>query len=382
MKTFATVSRSLRGMTAGMARIASAIALIALCTLVSQSALAAPDSKFGELVTGKGVTVNGTPANGGLTVLSGSRIKVQPEGRAIVNLGRVGRVMLGSEADVVLNFADGKLTGELLTGWATVTAPKGVEIAIKTADGIAASDGQNASVLRIDLTGGTTRVESQSGAKLTDGQKTEFVAAGEEVELSHVDGVFNVARRTLEASAPARVIETASLGEVISASVRGAIESVVLDRTLSAPSRTAPNEDIARRGFESDTRGTQLTQQEAVTCGDFMEFCGGLEVGCVILPQIIKAKAGCTLSFIIKSQNVQIPAHVTIKPFMNSACFRLTPMYPQIVTLNPGQGYVGQINANSCPKNAYQYAQNTLIVIDSDTCGTSYIRVEWATPCK
>lgn len=353
------------------------VASLALCAFASPIALA-DSTQFGELLVAKGVTVNGTTATGGLTVLSGSQIATRQDGRAIVNLGKVGRVTLGSETQIALNFADGKIQGDLLSGWAIISAPAGVEIAIKTADGIAASDGNKASSMRIDLTGGTTRVTSDSAAKLTEAQKTEFVAAGEEVEFSHENGTFAVARRSLEAE-PEVAVST-GFGEVLATSVRTALESVILDRTLATPSSSSPSDELTRRAFASDTAGTQLVEQ-AVTCGDFNELCGGLEVGCDILPIIIKAKAGCTLSFILQSSNVQIPAHVTIRPFMSNACFFLTPYYPQVVTLYPGQGYVGQINARNCPRNAYQFAQNTLIVVESDTCGTNYIRVEWATPC-
>lgn len=364
-------SQSGRGMS-----LFALVGSLVLCAFASPLALA-DSTQFGELLVAKGVTVNGTPATGGLTVISGSQIATRQDGRAIVNLGKVGRVTLGSETQIALNFADGKIQGDLISGWAVISAPAGVEIAIKTVDGIAASDGNKGSSMRIDLTGGTTRVTSDSAAKMTEAQKTEFVAAGEEVEFSHENGTFAVARRTLEAEP---TVASAGFGEVLAASVRTTIESVILDRTLATPSSSSPTDELTQRAFASDTSGTQLIEQ-AVTCGDFNELCGGLEVGCDILPFIIKAKAGCTLAFILQTRNVQIPAHVTIRPFMSSACFRLSPTYPEVVTINPGQGYVGQINARNCPRNAYQFAQNTLIVVESDTCGTNYVKVEWATPC-
>lgn len=359
----------------GMARftLLTAIAIVTLAT----GAFADP-SQFGELLVAKGVTVNGTPATGGLTVVSGSAIATKSDGRAIVNLGKVGRVTLGSETQLILNFSEGKLSGDLVSGWAVVSAPRGVAISIKTSDGIATADGDNASNLRIDLTGGTTRVEADK-ATLTNGDKKEFVAAGEEIEFKLEDaGFVSVARRSLEA--PAAVPEVGSIGDVIAASVRGAVESVILDRTLATAGSSTAASDVTRTAYVNDTKSTQLVEQ-VVTCGDFNELCGGLEIGCQILPFIIKAKAGCTLGFILSTSNVQIPTNVTIRPYMGSACFFLSPSYPQVVTIPPGGAYAGQINARNCPRNAYQFAQNKIIVAESDNCGTQYIQVEWATPC-
>ncbi len=366
MKDTATTSRDY----SGIARVALGFMIAALVAFGSGTALAGTETReSGELLVARGVVVNGTPATGGLTVLSGSTIKTEPDGRAIINLGKFGRVMLGSEAEITLRFTDGHLSGDLISGWALVSAPKGIEIAIKTVDGIAAADGEKASELRIDLTGGTTRVESEA-ASLSDGKKTEFVAAGEEVELSRADGIPAYSRRALDVAVAEQAL--GGFGEVLSASVRGAIESVILDRTLAGRSVASTEEDLTRRAFEGDTRSTQLAQQDTTP----------VQPDCQILPNLIKAKAGCTLGFILRTQNIATPTVLTIKPFMNSACFRVTPTFPQAITINPGQGVSGQINANSCPSNAYQYAQNKLIVVQSNTCGTVYIRVEWATPCR
>lgn len=366
-----------------MLRVTLKLVLAALCTLVFQTALATPlNEEFGQLMVAKGVTVDGIPATGGLTVISGSRIKTQTEGRAILNLGKLGRVQIGAEAEIALKFAEGSITGELVSGWAVFSSPKGVDIAIKTTDGTAVADGDKPSVLRIDLTGGTTRVEVDGAARLSDGTKTEFVAAGEEVELSRETGAPVYARRALETpESEQAVVETIGWAEMLAAGLRATVESVVLDRTVAAPGGGGPSGELARRAFTTDTRTTNLTQQE-VSCGEFNELCGGLEIGCFVFPQIIKAKAGCALQFIIRTERVQIPAHITIRPFFNNACFRLTPTFPQIITLNPGQGYVGTINAISCPRNANQLPSSGLIVLQSDTCGTFYIRVEWATPCR
>jgi hypothetical protein len=378
MNTIATAARF-----RGIIRVALSFAVVSVIALATQPAFAASDSKeTGELLVARGVTINGTAATGGLTIVSGSQIKTKPDGRAIVNLGKLGRVMLGSDSEIVLRFANGKLSGDMTSGWAVVSAPKGVEIAINTANGIAAADGDASSVMRVDLTGGTTRVETQSSAKLISGRKTEVVAAGEELEFAAADAGGDVAinRRPIESGS---VVEVSGLSQLVATSVRAALETVILDRTLATPtSSTRPTLDLERQEFFNDTKSTQLVEQQ-VTCGQNGIICTPEQqsFGCTVLPIIVKAKAGCSLGFILQSNNTS-PMNVSIRPYMGGACFRLTPTYPQTVVIPPGGTYPATINAKSCPKNAYQFAANKMIIVESDLCGLQYIRIEWANPCN
>lgn len=353
------------------------ISLAGMLILAAHSVIAAPDVReplaLGELLVAKGVTVNETPATGGLTLTSGSQIRTEADGRAIVNLGKLGRVTLGSEADISLTFTDGAISGELRAGWIIVSATQGVGVAIATVDGTAVADAADAVVLRIDVTGGATRVETQGKASLKADDKSEFVAAGEEVELSRENGVPAYARRTLESETPTAAPPVpGNLAEVLGASLRGAIETIALDRTLLAPAEKSLDSEHPQRVFGPDQRITQETQQST-------EF---IVANCTVLPQIIKAKAGCTLAFIIRLENVPFTSLVRARPFMSSSCFRIFPYYPQWVNVPAGGGTMFQINASSCPRNAYQYAQNGLVEIESQACGIVYVQVEWATPCR
>jgi hypothetical protein len=283
---------------------------------------------------------------------------------------------MGPEAELYLTFSERKIGGELLNGWATVSAPKGVGVEIKTNDGLAIADGEQPSSLRIDVTGGNTRVEAEGGAKVTSGDKSEFVAAGEEVELTKgTAGGPVYARRMVEFSTPGEV--EAGLGGVFKIGLRGSAEAVTLDRTLVGPPlRTLGGGSSTVLGSETP-RLTEIAQQ---TCpGD----CPGVCPQCIVHPNsatgVVKAKAGCSVSFRVYLENVTTNTTVNVRSFFSNACFRISPPSAQI---GPGGAAFFTINAINCPRNAFQFAQNSMIVIQTSTCGSQTIQVEWATPCR
>jgi hypothetical protein len=345
-----------------------------ICLLAAPLGFAMPAATtLGELLIARGTTVDETMAISGLTVLNGSRIRTTENGNAILNLGRLGRVTLGPEAELVLEASDNAIRGELVSGWMIMNAPQGVDVAIKTADGLASSDGKRASLLRVDRTQGTTRVETNGFARLLTGTRSEPINAGEEVELSQAAESAQpvISRHAIEASATAPAENIAGFGGIFASGIRAAVESVTLNHTLVAePSSASPS-------IRRDSVDNSVIAQQA-TCGDFNEFCAN----CQVFPQLVKAKAGCTLAFNVSVQNIQVISQVTVRPFFSSACFRIFPSYPQIVTIQPGQAYTYQINANNCTRTQTLLAANQLLVFETDTCGTKYVQVEWATPCR
>jgi hypothetical protein len=356
--------------------------LLSTLIVLAATAIADPAPKaLGELLVGRDATLNGAPAASGLTVLSGSRIKTSPEGRAIINLGELGRVTLGPDSEMVLDFSGRTIGGELVAGWAAVSAPKGVEVAIRTAEGTATAEGAESSVLTIDVSTGATRVEVEgergASARLGSGEKSEVVAAGEEVELSRAsDGVLSYAHRQLEGT----TIESRaplSLAGVLAAGVRRASSGVTLNRVVEIPDN-ASDSVVRSVGASSDPRQLRVRDfYQRITCGEFGENCAD----CSILPFIIKAKAGCSLSFIVRFINVRADSYVTVRPFFNTACFRIFPGAPNRINIPPGGSYPFQIDARLCPRTANQSAANRLVVIETEACGTRFAQVEWTTPC-
>jgi hypothetical protein len=200
-------------------------------SLVTTPVLAQTTSKAaGDLsVTGQ-VTLNGTTAISGASVFSGSRVKTGEKGAATINLGKLGRIQLGPDSELTLSLSGNTVGGNLLAGRAVVSTPAGVGIAVTTADGVAASDGKQASVLTVDVACGNTRVaSSRSEAKVTSGGKVEVVAAGQEVAVGTQTGQSPRCTR-LSAAGVAGVgggLSSGAIAALVIAGVGGAVGGIV-----------------------------------------------------------------------------------------------------------------------------------------------------------
>ena len=129
----------------------------------------------GQLVVSGSVTVNDKKAINGTSIYNNSRLNVACAmgNRAIVNLGRLGRIEMAPGSQMMLKFSDGIIGGDLAMGKIVVHAPVGVKIAINTPEGISAADGKDASLLAVATQRGVRCVPvmttSQSGQSLTLG---------------------------------------------------------------------------------------------------------------------------------------------------------------------------------------------------------------------
>ncbi len=106
------------------------VCLILLPTLLVKAATAEPLSA--ELWMSGDTTVNGKAAVTGLMILSGNHIQTGKNGVAVINLGKLGRIKLQPETDLVLHFTATTISGNLNTGLALVNASEGVAVNLKT----------------------------------------------------------------------------------------------------------------------------------------------------------------------------------------------------------------------------------------------------------
>lgn len=106
---------------------------------------------IGQLVTSGAVSVNDKKAISGTSIFSNSRLNVACANgnRAVVNLGRLGRVELAPGSQMTLRFSDGLVSGDLVMGKVVVNTPAGVKVSINTPEGVSASDGKDASLLAV-----------------------------------------------------------------------------------------------------------------------------------------------------------------------------------------------------------------------------------------
>ena len=128
--------------------------LIALFGTTSMVALAGTGKAVGELkVNGGGstadtsfVTVNGEPAQTGRSVFDSSNIST-PEGMtATVNLGKAGKILLGSNSSFTLNSDGAVISGALTSGTITVlSAARAVTVRTLEGETVELNAGETAS---------------------------------------------------------------------------------------------------------------------------------------------------------------------------------------------------------------------------------------------
>ena len=197
-------------------------------TLQATSVLAQVAPKTGgELSVVGSATINGTPAISGATVFNDSKVKTSRNGAATINLGKLGRIELGTDTEMTLRFTDGTIGGNLLSGRAVVNVPAGISVSVATADGIATSDGKQAGIVTVDVSCGNTRVASSRGdAKVTAGSKVEYVAAGQEVAVGTQASQAPRCTRLLTDS-QSRKLSSGALAALIIAGVGAAVAGII-----------------------------------------------------------------------------------------------------------------------------------------------------------
>jgi hypothetical protein len=166
--------------------------LLSLGLFVTVSVQAQPVPKAtGELVSAGQTTINGSSAISGTTIFSNNRIRTAQEGTAIVNLGKFGRLRLGADTDLTLQFSPVQIAGELHSGRAVISAPSGVAISILTPRGTVGADGRQSTTLTIEIDSKRSRIIAHRGeANLNAGSVVERIEAGEEIVQEQHPGIW------------------------------------------------------------------------------------------------------------------------------------------------------------------------------------------------
>ena len=195
--------------------------LIALTICYAAFSVHAKELKqAGELTTASGTTINNIPAQSGMTIFSNTRVKTAANGAAIINLGRVGRVELGANTEINLQFSTGMIGGALTSGKLVISTITGVQVNLATPDGTVASANTQAARFVIDAQNGKTNVIANRGtAQLTSAGKISLIS------------VRNLAGGTspqTHSSIPKS--KDANMANLLRASTNQAIEATVRDR--------------------------------------------------------------------------------------------------------------------------------------------------------
>lgn len=110
---------------------------VAILAASSMITLANSERISGELlITGKNqsITVNGEAAQNGRSVFSSSAIVTPENSGAIINLGKIGKIELAPETNLILSFGETGITGSLLAGRITVLDASD-KVGVKMLDG-------------------------------------------------------------------------------------------------------------------------------------------------------------------------------------------------------------------------------------------------------
>ncbi len=158
--------------------IASFTAVAVLCV---SSAFALPGSKdlTGEITVTGQVTVNGQPAVSNATILSGSTVVTGAGSSAIISLGKVGRIEVSANSNVVLNFSENSIVASLSTGKTKVANAAGVAATVTTKDVTVIADTSQADNFIVEVECSHTHVDTIAGmVTMREGTLDKQVAAG------------------------------------------------------------------------------------------------------------------------------------------------------------------------------------------------------------
>ncbi|MEP7340586.1 MAG: hypothetical protein ABI977_22840 [Acidobacteriota bacterium] len=200
----------------------------------------------GELASASQVTINGKSAAGGQTLFSNSRIKTAKQGRATINLGKLGRLELGPETDLTLKFSPGTVDGELVGGRVMLSSSSGVSVSVKTAKGLVTSAGKTATVMTIEMLNDQDRVAAHLGeVNVASAGKNDRILAGEEIALVKQQQNTSWQHRKL----PLTTAGLLGTGGVVAATTIGQagqaiIPAAVTSQPISAPLATLLNAGV------------------------------------------------------------------------------------------------------------------------------------------
>ncbi len=158
--------------------IASFTALAVFC-VSSSIALAQTKDIAGEITVSGQVTVNGQSAVSNATVLSGSTIVTGSNSNAIVSLGKIGRIEVLADSNIVLNFSDNNIVAVLSSGKAKVSNAAGVATTVTTKDATVIADTSQADNFTVEVECSHTHVDTTAGmVTMREGTTDKQIAAG------------------------------------------------------------------------------------------------------------------------------------------------------------------------------------------------------------
>jgi hypothetical protein len=158
--------------------IASFTAVAVFC-VSSSIALAGTKDVTGEITVTGQVTVNGQPAVSNSTIVSGSTVVTGANSSAIISLGKVGRIEVLADSNIVLNFSDNNIVAILSSGKAKVANAAGVATTVTTKDATVIADSSQADNFLVEVECSHTHIDTIAGmVTMREGTSDKQIAAG------------------------------------------------------------------------------------------------------------------------------------------------------------------------------------------------------------
>ena len=160
-------------------KITTSLTAAAVLCVYSMVGLAATKDLTGEITVTGQVTVNGQSAVSNSTIISGSTVVTGPDSSAVISLGKVGRIEVMADSNIVLNFSDSSIVGILSSGKTRVSDSAGVSTTITTKDTTLIADAAQANNFLVEVECSHTHVDTASGlVTMREGTSDKQVAAG------------------------------------------------------------------------------------------------------------------------------------------------------------------------------------------------------------
>ncbi len=158
--------------------IASLTAVAVFC-VSSSLVLAQTKDVAGEITVSGQVTVNGQNAVSNATIVSGATVVTGANSNAVISLGKVGRIEVMPDSNIVLNFSDNSIVAVLSSGKAKIASAAGVASTVTTKDATVIGDQAQADNYVVEVECSHTHVDTTAGmVTMREGTADKQVAAG------------------------------------------------------------------------------------------------------------------------------------------------------------------------------------------------------------
>lgn len=155
------------------------LTVVALWSVSSMVALAAPNDTSGDITVTGQVTVNGQNAVSNSTIVSGSIISTGANSSAVISLGKTGKIEILADSNFTLRFTDSSITGILSQGKVRISNPAGIAASVATNDTTVIADAGQADNFVVEVECSHTHVDTVSGlVTMRTGNTDKQVASG------------------------------------------------------------------------------------------------------------------------------------------------------------------------------------------------------------